>query len=216
MPKLVVKTKTLEESRYLTRPVSEKTATSIRGKVASLKAREPKAVIVFRGQSKLTKTLQAKVRQELPVADAIAAFEKATKTEAKAARDYAAKVAKQKDPKVFDQRRVAFNAKLTGAELLALKHQEQLSGKYFVSTTRDLAIACGDFHLAGKMRYVYVLALPKKTGLNLYSLNRLKSDILRVLPPPNQREKEVAIPVEATSYVRAVYDLENERFVPLK
>lgn len=99
---------------------------------------------------------------------------------------------------------------LTPLDIIVGDHKTGMFEQLFVSTSEDLEVAMGDFALATTMNYVYILAVPKSVAIPRWRV-RHKVD-------PNPRsigllEREYAVAHEATSYVKAIFNMKTGEFV---
>ncbi len=214
MPALSVKAKKASELRFLSNGITPKQVRKFEKAVASLQRRAPDQVIVFRGQEKLTTKMSAKIMQGSSLGKGLKAY--ATETaKAKAEADaFIARVGNEAYPTVFDKAAAKHLAGLSGQQIVVMKSQDY-SVPFFVSTTRDLSVAFGDFYQAPKVRYVYILSLPKQEYLNVHGLIAKEAKMRNLPKPNNQAEKEIAIPLTATQFVRAVYDIKLDTMTML-
>lgn len=96
----------------------------------------------------------------------------------------------------------------TAIDWLSREHSETMGNDYLISASEDLNIALGDIGaLTGKRKYIYVIVVPKQKAIpiwkNIFKLG-LRSKVV---------EKEVAIPLDATPYVKAIYDIERATWI---
>lgn len=84
----------------------------------------------------------------------------------------------------------------------------------FVSTTDSLNVAIGNFAFGngGRVRYLYFLRVPANLAIPIDNI---------IMSISSRRanfsyEREFSIPIDATSYVVGVYDLEKSRFLSWK
>ncbi len=192
--------------KYLRSAISEKHVQKIQSVVEELQASSPNELIVFRGQEKLTKKVQSQAMQELPLKAAIRELKAATQAESKEAAETISSIADKPYPTKYEQGHAEHLGKATGLELLAIKSQNKFASRFLVSTTRDLSIAFGDFYMAPAVRYVYIMQVPRDHVVNLHGLVAERAKTMNLPKAGNQREKELAIPLQATEYVRAVFD----------
>lgn len=215
LPALSLKVRSTKELKHLQNGISPKQVKKFEKAVAALNAANPKLTLVFRGQEKLTKTIQSIAIQESSLKAGLASYRKeVTKVEGEA-KAFIQKVGSERYPTPFDQRSAEHLQIVNGHEMLAIANQSKFAGKYFVSTTRDLSVAFGNFYLAPKVRFVYILQVPKTEAINVHGLVARQSKMRNLPKPNNQQEKEVAIPLQATSYVRAVYDIKLDKMTIL-
>jgi hypothetical protein len=216
LPRLSLKPRKVKQLKYLRNEISEKQVATIQTEVDKLQAEFPNEVIVFRGQDTFSKKVQSQVIRELGPAKAAKEFTKAAKAEKQKATETVERVNQKAYPTKLELRLASHLGKATGEELLAIKSQTQFSSRFLISTTRDLSIAFGDFYKAPQVRYVYILQVPKEHAINLHGLVAEKTKAMNLPKAGNQREKELAIPLQATEFVRAVYDIKTNKVTRLK
>jgi len=214
LPPLSMKPATAKELKYLLKPIPAVQVDAIKKVVTKLKADSPTDVIVFRGQAELTKTVSARAMRGSSTKTALADYQKAAEGEHLEVKRYVDNVDRNPHAPTSEKTRADHMRTLTPPEALALRHQRGFGGEYFVSTTRNLAAAYGEFHMAPQIRYIYVMQVPKGQAINIYGLVREKTKALNLPAQANQQEKELAIPLDATPYVRAIYDTATGKFLP--
>jgi hypothetical protein len=186
-------------------------------------------IVLFRGQKKVTPTVSLMPADE---------------TEWSAAIDRSLAGAKQgMERKIEDAVRHDAIASLTGGrahelwkehyrsaeplDQLITAHKESYGIPLFVSSTRNLEIAAGDYNMRttkNENRYIYVLVAPEDACINVHASDYLRVkrfveegvvDPARVSTPGffRDREAEIAVWLDATPYVAAIYDAQNEELV---
>lgn len=215
LPTLSMKAKAAKELAYSQAPITAKQVKAIAKVVKELQAQGGDQVILFRGQEQQTKKVESEVVRKNGSLAGARAYDKAAKTELDAATKTVAETRSKRFPSRYEEGLAKHLSTMTGHELLAIKGQHQFASPYVVSATRDLSIAFGDFYKAPKVRYLYILQVPKSQLLNVHGLVAEKVKTMNLPAPKNQREKEVAIPLGATEFVRAVYDIQAGKMLPL-
>jgi len=210
VPPLRMRASGTKKRKYLRIPISEKQVGKIRSTVEALQAASPDEVIVFRGQEQATEKMQATAVRERGLAKAVKEYRKAARAKSVEAAEIIEKVAKERYPKQYHVARAAHLSKVSGTEILAIESQSTTDSRFFISTTRDLSVAFGNFYKAPNIRYIYILSVPKQQTLNVYGLVAERERSLNLPQSSNQREKELAIPLQATEFVRAVYDIKTD------
>ncbi len=113
----------------------------------------------------------------------------------------------------------------TPLDMLVHEHKSSYGHPLLVSATRSLRVAVGDYNMRttnNDNRFVYVLAAPETQLVNVVAAERAMRQDLEAVPGARrgaiktfgtEAEDELAVWVDATPYVVAVYDTEEERFV---
>ncbi len=215
IPPLKLQARSLKKLKYLRAEITKQQVKKIQKVVDALKGSSPDSIILFRGQEKRTKEVNAEVLRNTTIKKAIKSYKLATQKEAKDAAEFVQKIAQTPYPSAYHTKLASHFSKASGPELLAIKSQMQFASPYLVAATRSLNVAFGDFYMAPKIRFVYILQVPKEHIINLHGLVSEKSKTLNTSAPDHQREKEIAIPIRATEYVRAVYDIKLDKIIQL-
>lgn len=215
LPTLSMKARTAKQLSYSQSPITTKQVKAIEKVVKELQAKGGDQVILFRGQEQRTKKVESEVVRKHGSLGGARAYDKAAKAEADAAAKTVAETRSKRFPSRYDETHSEHLSGMTGHELLAIKGQDQFASAYVVSATRNLSIAFGDFYKAPTVRYLYILQVPKSQVLNVHGLVAEKVKTMNLPAPKNQREKEVAIPLAATEFVRAVYDIQAGKMISL-
>jgi hypothetical protein len=105
--------------------------------------------------------------------------------------------------------RLTYLKNITPEDKIILEHAKSAGGTYFVSATRALSVAAGNFQGGDGVRYIYILSVPLAKTINVQEV------IKRTKASSFGREQEIAIPIDATQYILGVYDLVEHRILPL-
>jgi hypothetical protein len=184
------------------------------------KATSSEALILFRGQQQMNDRIMAiKARQiGLPTAekdlnDEIDRFEtkrqlQIEKMESEiAARDSSRLGWLDVQMREEFLNRLSYVKRTSGKDRVILNHIKSVGGTFFVSATRSLAVAAGNFQGGEGIRFVYVFQVPKGKAVNVFGVGqRTNSSNLG-------KEAEVSVLLDATEYVLGVYDLINHKFL---
>ena len=108
-------------------------------------------------------------------------------------------------------------------DLLVERHQTSSGSPLFVSATRSLSVAAGDYNMRtsdNRNRYIYVLLAPRKRCVNIHGLDKLKGEMFMSAAGMKKhgnvriKEREIAVWLDATDCVSGVYDAVQDKFVP--
>ncbi len=230
IPRLSMKRITAESSEYLTHEMSQETVSKVQKFVNSINTKSDE-IIAFRGQTKLTQSIQSSNMREFGLSKSKELIEidkknlkqrfdqqylnwenKRLKMGGRNGRYYY-RFANDWNPDKTAST-LSYFMKMDPIDLLAISHQSSLGSKHLISTTRDLSVAFGNFYMApSNIRYVYILKFPKKVGINTYGASKYQTKSLGAMDASGLAEKEISIAHDATEYIQGVFDLETSKFI---